>query len=133
MRRLIHQLLLTVDPEHFPENKILQAGVLDSGLIKLPELPFIIHRYSIGRRGGGRGRVMPGLDVWVYDVPGSYANLIDPTLRAIRAQFLAVSDLRSDDEHIAAIDWVNDSADLPAEEYEGITRMSSYNLVGSTA
>jgi hypothetical protein len=74
---------------------------------------------------------MPGLDIWVYDVPGSYANLIDPTLRVIRAQFLAVADLRGYGEHIAAIDWANDSADLPAEEYQGITRMSSFNLVGS--
>jgi hypothetical protein len=133
MRRLIQDLLSSVDPVHFPPEKILQAGVVDSGLMPLPELPFIIHRYSIGRRGGRQGSAMPGLDVWIYDVPGSYANLIDPTLVAVRNTLLAVSDLRGHGEHIAAIDWANDSADLPAEEFQGITRMSSFNLVGSTA
>jgi hypothetical protein len=75
---------------------------------------------------------MPGLDVWVYDAPGSYAR-IDATLRMIRNTLLAVQDLHGQGEHIALIDWSNDSADLPAEEFQGITRMSSFTLVGSTA
>lgn len=133
MRRLVQQVLEGVDPLVFPAGKILQASSVDSGLVQIPELPFIIHRFSLSARTpSNRGR--PSLDVWVYDAPGSY-QLIDETLRKVRAAFLAIADMRTEDglEHIATVDWVNDSSDLPAEEYSGITRMAAFVLVGSTA
>jgi hypothetical protein len=131
MRKLVQQLLESVDPANFPADKIIQASSADDALRQMPDLPFVVLRFSIGRASASR-RGQPSLDVWVYDVPGSYLR-IDAFLRACRATLLAAQDLRGSGEHIAQIDWVNDSADLPAEEYGGIVRMGTFTLTGSSA
>jgi hypothetical protein len=122
MRGIIQQLLATTG------HPVIQGSALD----EQPGFPFIIHKFAIGTRTpSGRGR--PGLEVWVYDSPGSYLQ-IDRILMEIREIFRGYPFTSiNGTEHIAVIDWVNDSADLPAEEFGGITRMSAYNLVGRSA
>jgi hypothetical protein len=127
MRRVVQALLEEVDWNTYPAGKIKQGSVVDDQ----PEFPFIVHRLRItDPSSSGRGRM--GLEVWVYDYPGSYQR-IDDTLKAIRQKFVGVCDRRVGDEHVSQIEWTGDSPDLPAEEYRGITRSSSFNLIGSTA
>jgi hypothetical protein len=125
----VQQLLESASPDLVPPDRILQGSSVEEAP---PDFPFIIHKYSIGNRSvSGRGR--PGLEVWVYDRPGSYLR-IDKILRDVRYRFAGYPFTTSDgEEHIAVVDWTNDSADLPAEEFHGITRMSAFNLVGRSA
>jgi len=124
----VQQVLESVDPVLLPPAQIIQG----SDLTDQPPFPFLVHRLTFaGPTPSGRGR--PGLEVWVYDEPGSYLR-IDRLLLAVRARLRPGPHTLDDgSEHIAVVDWTNDSADLPAEEFHGITRMSAYNLVGRSA
>jgi hypothetical protein len=131
MRRIIQALLegVVVDGAPIPPDRVIQG----SAMKVQPEFPFIVHKYSITTpTPSGRGR--PGLEVWVYDEPGSYISHIDPILSQVRTIFNQYPFTLADgSEYLAVVDWTNDSADLPAEEFHGITRMSAFNLVGRSA
>lgn len=127
MRKVIQKLLSEVDPTHFPEEKIFQGSVVDNQ----PEFPFMVHRLRITEPSVSR-RGKFGLEVWVYDASGSY-QLIDDTLKAVRNYLESVVDRRVGGEHVSQLEWTGDSPDLPAEEYRGITRSGSFNVIGSTA
>jgi hypothetical protein len=75
---------------------------------------------------------VPGLEIWFYDEPGSYLR-IDAALKSFRNYLVAITHRVVGSEHIAQIDWTGDSPDLPAEEYGGITRSSSFNLIGGSS
>jgi hypothetical protein len=127
MRGLIQTILSEVDPTVWLPVRVLQGSVVDSQ----PDFPFIVHRYRITvPTPSGRG--MPGLEVWFYDEPGSYLR-IDKALKDFRNYLVAVSDRRSGGEHISQIEWAGDSPDLPAEEYGGITRSASFNVIGGSS
>jgi hypothetical protein len=127
MRALIQTILSEVDPTVWPPERIYQGSNVDDQ----PEFPFIVHRYRItDASASGRGR--NGLEVWFYDAPGSYLR-IDKALKDFRNYLVAVTDRRASSEHIAQIEWTGDSPDLPAEEYGGITRSGSFNLIGGSS
>lgn len=128
MRRLVQQVLESVDPQLLPPAQIIQG----SNLTEQPPFPFLIHKLTITAATPSR-RGKPGLEVWVYDEPGSYLR-IDAILRAVRNRLAPGPHTLTDgSEHIAVVDWTNDSPDLPAEEFHGITRMCAFNLVGRSA
>ena len=128
MRRLVQQVLESVNPALLPPAQIIQG----SNLTEQPPFPFLVHKLTITNPTPSRGG-RPGLEVWCYDEPGSYLR-IDAILQAIRARLAPGPHVLADgSELIAVVDWTNDSTDLPAEEFHGITRMSAYNLVGRPA
>lgn len=127
MRRVVQQLLAEVDPTVWLPERIFQ----DSAVNDQPEFPFIVHRFRIGAPTPS-GRGMPGLEVWFYDTPGSYLR-IDKALKDFRNHLVAVLHRVVGSEHIAQIEWTGDSPDLPAEEYGGITRSGSFNLIGGSS
>ena len=127
MRALIQTILSEVDPLVWLPSRIYQGSAVD----EQPDFPFIVHRYRITAATPSI-RGMPGLEVWFYDEPGSYVR-IDKALKDFRNYLVAVTDRRAGSEHIAQIDWTGDSPDLPAEEYRGITRSSSFNLIGGSS
>lgn len=125
MRGLVQTLLESVEPGI----TVLQGSAIDEAQ---PEFPFIIHKFSIGAPTPS-GLVKPGLEVWCYDQSGSYLR-IDRILDQVKTTLLAYPFTSLNGrEHIAVVDWTNDSADLPAEEFHGITRMSAFNLVGRSS
>lgn len=127
MRQVVQQLMLEFDPTNYPASKVFQGSVVNDQ----PEFPFLVHRYRITvPTASNRG--MPGLEVWIYDAPGSYLR-IDAGLKAVRDYLLGINDRRVGNEHISQIEWTGDSPDLPAEEYRGIARTGSFNLIGSTS
>ena len=127
MRGLVQTILSEVDPTVWLPSRILQGSVIDDQ----PDFPFIVHRYRAGIPSPS-GRSVPGLEVWFYDEPGSYLR-IDKALRDFRNYLVAVAHRVAGSEHIAQIDWTGDSPDLPAEEYGGITRSASFNLIGGSS
>jgi hypothetical protein len=127
MRQVVQTLLAEVDPAVWSPASIFQGSVVDDQ----PAFPFIVHRFRIGAPTPS-GKAMPGLEVWFYDEPGSYLR-IDKAAKDFRNYLVAVTHRVVGSEHIAQIEWTGDSPDLPAEEYGGITRSSSFNLIGGSS
>lgn len=129
MRAIIQSLLADVHPD-LTSAQVITAQVLQgSAVTDQPPFPFVVHKYSVTTPTPSR-RGRNGLEVWVYDAPGSYLR-IDAILQAIKIRFAGYPHA-GPGGYIAVVDWASDSADLPAEEFHGITRMSAFNLVGST-
>jgi hypothetical protein len=127
MRSVVKAILDEVDPTIWLPARIYQGGSVDDQ----PEFPFIVYRYRAGIPSAS-GRAVPGLEIWFYDEQGSYLR-IDAALKSFRNYLVAITHRVVGSEHIAQIDWTGDSPDLPAEEYGGITRSSSFNLIGGSS
>jgi len=127
MRGLIQTILTEVDPTVWIPSRIFQGSNVDDQ----PDFPFIVHRYRNGTPSPS-GKSVPGLELWFYDEPGSYVR-IDKALKDFRNYLVAITHRVAGSEHIAQIDWTGYSPDLPAEEYGGITRSATFNLIGGSS
>lgn len=126
MRKVLYNLLQEAQSA-VPSDRIYQFGSVDDEPMK----PFIIYRLAgrldnlTSRRTIGRERV----EVWVHDVPGSYA-LIEDTLSRIEDRFLAVLHDSYGGQTISQIDYDSRSTDLDDSGFRSICKMSSFMSVG---
>jgi hypothetical protein len=105
-----------------------QQGSLDVA----PPRPFGTYRLRLSSRGVTSQSVSRevGLEVWIYDDPGSYLR-IDGILNEVEAALKAVLHASAaEGESISQTRWESRSPDLNDDGLRAITRMTSFTLIG---
>lgn len=111
-----------------PVERMHGAGSVVGDPSAKPFLTFVLGSKIDELRDAGRSIAHSQLlTVWIYDEPGSY-EIIDQCLGIVRD--LLCVDIAEPGAITA--EWTGDSGDFPADDYNGITRNSTYRLVGGS-
>jgi hypothetical protein len=103
---------------------------LDQGMWCMVRM--LVATQEVRRDGSLKGAASQRMQLWIYDLPGSFEN-IDKAHRLARQALLAAPprNFSAESLWLQGCEWEGDSQDLPADEYGAITRNAVYRLVGT--